>query len=765
METWKKGLICGGVSAAAVLILLCFVFLFPSGGTRRKTERAAKRQESTENAGGTADTREPQSKLGFTAASYQVPANQDTDMNQYLNRQGIEDGDVVWSSDSEKAKVGSQGHLVITDYGVNTVLKAASRTDETVSATCQISTRSEEDDLAYQVRSLNGREGEPGGNAAPNGVSPDAVSPEQEVQPGAEQPEQGTVLLNETKSNTGISFREIRHTPAKRDKSYSWDKSLFYSLEDIRMDSDADGKINHYDVERKKFTNLDSGNQMEYEIYRNPATDKINKIISIEYLEHELEIISYYYTDNGKVNFIFKKKDTNYVPDYASPDRDGERYYFKKDVMVNWRVVDHRAKKSVVSYAVGKKEYDRLKKAGTDQKITRYDECSKSRKKLYDKKERQMLNKAYITFEKVTSSEGISTMYGYVYDGANRPLPHANVDLKMEDRDQVLCGFQTDEEGKYEINVPSREKSYTLEFSSEGLRNQTMYGMSMDETQTNTYGETVYLAEDDGQLYRNTILFYDAAVQYDSTRMMAVDSGIVNMREGINNRSGEIVLTAGFENGCMEAELAAGMYTLEVNSSHYTRTFCNIFVSPNGENRHEIYVSSQLGSDEIRIVLTWGATPPDLDSHLFLPYDGSAGKGASGTAYHIAYYNKRIADGSAELDVDDTDGYGPETITISRLKKGYYKYYVTDYRACGNGDHKSREMSCSSAAVRVYNKNGLMRSFYVPSNRQASSGRCSRYGTVQLCRCSVIMITSMERRGIKVGNRKEDERDHKRQQT
>ncbi len=713
METWKKGLICGGIGIFAVVVLLCFVFLFPSGGTHKKSDRMAKKQEKTEDTNGGPGIPEQVSKLGFTAASYQVPANQDTDMNQYLNRQGIEDGDVVWSSDSEKAKVGSQGHLVITDYGVDTVLKAASKTDENISATCRISTRSEEDDLAYQVRSLNGREGDPQGNTGPDSVSPDAVS-----QVAAAEPEQGMVLLNDTKNNTGISFRTISRTPAKRDKSYSWDKSLFYSLEDIRVDSDQDGKINHYDVERKKFTNLDSGNEMEYEIYRNPATDKINKIISIEYLENELEIISYYYTDNGKVNFIFKKKDTNYVPDYASPDRDGERYYFKKDVMVNWRVVDHRAKKSVVSYAVGSKEYNRLKKAGTDQKVTRYDDCSKSRKKLFDKKEKTMLNQAYVTFEKVTSSEGISTIYGYVYDDMNQPLPNVNVNLKMEEQDQSLCDFRTDEEGKYAINVPSRKKSYTLEFSSNGLRNQNMYGMSMDATQTNTYGETVYLTKDDGQLYHNTILFYDAAVKYNSTQMMAVDSGQVNIREGINNRSGEILMTAEFRNGYTEVELAAGMYTLEVNSSNYTRTFCNIFVSPNGENRHEIYASGQLKSDEIRIVLTWGAAPQDLDSHLFLPYDGSAGRGADGTAYHIAYYNKRIADGSAELDVDDTDGYGPETITISKLKKGYYKYYVTDYRACGNGDYKSREMSRSSAAVRVYNQNGLMQSFYVPSNRQ-----------------------------------------------
>ncbi len=686
MSQLKKGLICGGTCMAVVVFLLCFVFLVPSGKDGKKEDD--KQQEQIGS-----DTAEDGKSMKFSAAAYQVPANQDTDMTQYLDTEGMDSEDIEWSADSDNVTVGSQGHLVIENYGVNTTLTAASKSDSSLQATCQVSTRTEEDDLEYQVKSLN--------EIQDNTASGSAVS------------------VNNTEDNTGISFQTMTYSPAKRNKSYKWDKSLFYSLEDVYVDSDKDGKINSYDVTRKKFTNLDSGNEMEYEIYENPTTNKINKIISIEYLKNKLEITSYYYTDDGKVNFIFKKRDTNYVPDYASPDNNGERYYFKKDVMVNWRIVDNSASKKIVSYCVGKKEYDRLKKAGTDNKITMYDKCSKKRKKSFDKKEKEMLNKAYITYQKVTASEGISTIYGYVYDVTNQPMENVEVSLNTDDFEKELGTFQTNSEGQYAIQVPNRKKSYCLSYVKDGFKEQKMYGVTMDTTQTNVYGETVYMPETSEETFSNTLRFYDAATQYSSTQMMSLNSGDVNIREGINNRDGDILLTAHFSDGYTNVDLAPGMYTVEVNSDNYTRTYCNIFANPElSENVHEIYVSGELRSDEMRIVLTWGASPSDLDSHLFLPYDGSAGSEATGDAYHISYYSKQIADGSAMLDVDDTDGYGPETTTIYKMKNGYYKFYVTDFHACCQGDYKSTEMSQSSATVRVYGKNGLVQSFYVPANRK-----------------------------------------------
>jgi hypothetical protein len=77
------------------------------------------------------------------------------------------------------------------------------------------------------------------------------------------------------------------------------------------------------------------------------------------------------------------------------------------------------------------------------------------------------------------------------------------------------------------------------------------------------------------------------------------------------------------------------------------------------------------------IVLTWGAEPPDLDSHLLIPmtwddaYD----------YYHICFYSMgRLGDRPyAMLDVDDTSGFGPEIVTGTRVYEGRFQFWVNDY--------------------------------------------------------------------------------------
>ena len=78
----------------------------------------------------------------------------------------------------------------------------------------------------------------------------------------------------------------------------------------------------------------------------------------------------------------------------------------------------------------------------------------------------------------------------------------------------------------------------------------------------------------------------------------------------------------------------------------------------------------------VRIILNWGsdeAQVRDADSHLLC----ACGQGNA----HVYYVEKNHAiDGhSADLDVDDTDWGGPETITINDPPPGEYLYWVHDY--------------------------------------------------------------------------------------
>jgi len=94
---------------------------------------------------------------------------------------------------------------------------------------------------------------------------------------------------------------------------------------------------------------------------------------------------------------------------------------------------------------------------------------------------------------------------------------------------------------------------------------------------------------------------------------------------------------------------------------------------------HNFSISPIPDLGEIRIILTWGSNPADMDSHLITPEIDSVN-------YHISYSNRGMSDNApfVVLDVDDVDGFGPETITIKKLENGIYSYYVHQYSDYGS---------------------------------------------------------------------------------
>jgi hypothetical protein len=102
-------------------------------------------------------------------------------------------------------------------------------------------------------------------------------------------------------------------------------------------------------------------------------------------------------------------------------------------------------------------------------------------------------------------------------------------------------------------------------------------------------------------------------------------------------------------------------------------------------------MSPMLDGEQIRIVLNWGATPRDLDSHLLTPE-------IEGNTHHIYYSNSGSYNVApyAKLDTDDTNGYGPETITINQLFAGTYTYYIKNFSGGSSG------LKNSDAVVQIY---------------------------------------------------------------
>lgn len=672
----------GGVIAACVaasisaflLIFFCiFVFVFGDDGGRGSDTGTV----SKTSAGGI---------LAFSADTYEVPANQEMDMNSYLTCEGISPEEVSWTSDSEQLVVGSRGHIVLKDYGQNCRLTAFSKKDESVRAECTIRSRTEEEDFRYRVEAINGNHIE------------DVTTDDGVVQVAYN--EQGEQPVDDT-------AQEIE--PGEREETYTWDKRLFYKLEEINPDSDKDGQINSYIVEKKKIPDSTQENETEYEIYRNPDTDIINKIVSIEYEDKTLKIVEYYYTDKGKVNFVYAYEDVNYTPSYATLDRDGERYFYHKDTMVTWRVVKNGKEQN---YCIGKKEKKRVEKNGHS-RVKLYSECGQKRKDQYDEKERNILKDAYEVLEKAKYEEGISIVSGYLYTVTDSNLETAEVRLESLKYNETLYTVSPDENGYYEISVPSRQEEYNLEFFLDGFLEETLYGVEVDVDEIYLNQENVYLSEKDEQEYPCELAFYDALNEADwGSGMAPLDNLHITVRRGVNKKDGESVFDGYVEGYVQTLQLKPGMYTVQMTKDNYMETYSSLFVSGETQNYIEIFATPELADDEYRVVLTWDAEPGDLDSHLFAPVQSGDTQD-----YHICYYHMSDSNGNTSLDVDDTDGYGPETTTINHVQNGQYKFYVCDYTNCSRNNEESRQMSESSATVRVYGKQGLLQTFYVPVNQ------------------------------------------------
>lgn len=508
-----------------------------------------------------------------------------------------------------------------------------------------------------------------------------------------------------------INVYEENYAPNKRDTSLQWDETLFYKLEEIDQSSDKDGYINYYSVEKKQLINEETGNLMEYEIYINPDNNEVNKIVSIEYIGDQLEIVDYYY-DKGKVSFIFKREDSVYTPTYASPDKIGERYYFNNDVLVKWRVINEPLK--VNDYAL---------QGGAN--IIAYDTLPDEKKQYFDTREVKMLNAAYNTYNTVLQARSIGYIKGYVTSINGEPMADVEVRVLSDEYNVLVGNALTNSEGNYNIPVPSNGGTYRIVITKPGYIVTTIYDIDMNSQFLGAYQESVYLIPNNNTSYNIQILLSDAFNKltvdnsfYDSENgyygmndMIKLSGATLNIRTGINNKTGSIYTTTYADDyGLVNVYLPAGVYTGEIIKNGYitsyftiTARYDNDFIQSN--------TTPVLGDDEVRIVLTWGDTPSDLDSHLFTPYQGE-----DGDMQHIGYSQRDDGWGN-NLDVDDTTSYGPETITISNLSSGSYKYYVADYSNCAYGNSDSYEMSLSGAKVSVYTKDGLVQMFNVPRNK------------------------------------------------
>ena len=269
----------------------------------------------------------------------------------------------------------------------------------------------------------------------------------------------------------------------------------------------------------------------------------------------------------------------------------------------------------------------------------------------------------------------------------------------------------TDANGYYEIPefVPG---VYSVQAAAVGYLTLTVNSISINADNGSFTLPTFQLLSSDMSGV-NTV----AGVAKNATTGLGIEGVTVNVRANWNNQSGDVIATTTTDaDGNYSFSLERGYYTLEFARDGFVSTFVNV-ASSNAIGACEGVLSptstSEVTSTEFRIVLTWGETPRDLDSHL-------VGLDDANSVFHIAYYNKveRDTDGNviASLDVDDVSSYGPETVTIvnARTDATYY-YSVKDFT--DRYDATSTKMSESGANVKVYQGSVLVKEYNVPLNQ------------------------------------------------
>jgi len=150
--------------------------------------------------------------------------------------------------------------------------------------------------------------------------------------------------------------------------------------------------------------------------------------------------------------------------------------------------------------------------------------------------------------------------------------------------------------------------------------------------------------------------------------------------------------------GCFTMSLPAGEHEVSLSHDGFITYSGTVTISADTIG-YELHMSPVLSGDEWRIVLTWGVSPRDLDSHLMF----------YGTRCPEMFYGLAQATCggvSASLNVDDTSSLGPEVTTLSNLNRCHgrncnkWVYKVRNYSGRYDTNNGWAE---SQAVVTLYN--------------------------------------------------------------
>jgi len=308
-------------------------------------------------------------------------------------------------------------------------------------------------------------------------------------------------------------------------------------------------------------------------------------------------------------------------------------------------------------------------------------------------------------------STGSATIQGTVEDNASEALSGVSV---------IFAKFGTASSTVTTVDNGTFSKSslssgtYTLTYTKSGFVDTSLSATLTADNETLEVGIV--------QLFADTC----ATGTISGTIKDAVsNSGVANVslsaRSGMDTTSGTIVKTTTSDSSgnYSLSSMSTGWYTVEASKSGYTATTFNVFACGD-QSEQNGSISTTLSSGSLRIVLSWKSNV-DLDAHLTGP-DNASGR------FHVYYGQKRFhydtntysssrsSSDNVTQDTDSVYGYeGPETITISAVRSGTYRYYVHNFDNAGRPN--SMRLYKSKASVKVYHSSlsGGLTKFKAPN--------------------------------------------------
>lgn len=312
-----------------------------------------------------------------------------------------------------------------------------------------------------------------------------------------------------------------------------------------------------------------------------------------------------------------------------------------------------------------------------------------------------------------------ATINGMVVDAeTNEPISGADVKVFRVSDGQQITSSSTNDLGNFTIYVAGNQR-LRVETSKDGYMT-CKEEIDVASNEVKQLQTRLQVRGSDGTNEKGKA----GGIVSDAQTGRGISDVNIKVRQDWGNKDGEILktLATNASGEYLIDDMSLGNYTLELSKENYVTGYLNIVITKSGNlQQHATLNPKAIAGDEseLRVVLTWGQVPSDIDSHLV----------GNNDRFHVYYSNKQYSkDGEliCDLDVDDTSSYGPETMTLYKSAHNeVYSFYLHNYT--NRNSTNNSILSNSGATLTIYVKGEYKQTIYIPTNTQGTLWHAFNY--------------------------------------